>query len=222
MLLNLYSQLRTASLDDATLVEHVYELWLNHLQQTVVVGDDNARCLRGLQLVYTLCHDAHGINVQTGVCLVEDAQLRFEHSHLEDLVALLLTTAETLVNGTIGQLGIELHNLTLLALQLQELSSVHGLQSLIFALLIDGSLHEVGHRHTRNLHRILEREEQPLVSSVLWLHLQQVLAIEVGFAFCNLVEWIAYEYSTQCRLTRTIRSHDSMCLAILDNQINAF
>ena len=98
MLLNLLGQFGTARLDDATLVEHMDILRANHLQQPVVVGDDDARRLGGLQLVDALGYDTHGIDVQTGVRLVEDAQLGLQHRHLEDFIAFLLATAEALVD----------------------------------------------------------------------------------------------------------------------------
>ena len=165
------------------------------------MGDDDARCLRCLQFVYTLCHNTHGIYVKTRVGLVEDAQFGLQHSHLENLVALLLTTAETLVNRAVSQLRVELNNLTFLALQLQEFGSVHGLQSLILALLVDGSLHKVGHRYTWNLNGILERKEQPLVGTVLRLHLQQVLTVEESLALGHLVKWVTHQYGAQGRFS---------------------
>ena len=57
--------------------------------------------------------------------------------------------------------------------------------------------------------------------SVLRLHLQQVLAIEVCLALCDLIERIAHEYGTQRRLARTVRTHDGMGLTIVDYQVNA-
>ena len=201
MLLNLLGEFWTTRLDDTAFIEHMDKLRLDHLQQTVVVGDDDTGCLRRLEFVHTLCHDTHRIDIKARVGLVEDAQLRLEHCHLEDLITLLLTTAEALVHGTVSQLGVEFHDLALLALQLQKLSGIHRLQALILALLVDGSLHEVGHRHTRNLHRILEREEQPLVGSVLWLHLQQVLAIKECLTLSDLVERVTHQHGTERTLT---------------------
>ena len=185
------------------------------------MGDDDARRLRRLQLVHAFSHDAHGIHVEAGVRLVEDTQLRFEHSHLEYLVALLLTTTEALVHRAVGQLRVQLHDLTLLALQLQEFGTLHRLQALSLALLVDGRLHEVGHRHTGNLHGILEREEQSLVGPVLRLHLQQVLAVEPSLALRHLVERIAHEHCRECRLPRAVGAHDSMRLPVVDHEVDA-
>ena len=186
------------------------------------MGDDDARGLGGLQLVHTVGHDAHSVHVESRVGLVEDGELGFQHSHLEDFVAFLLATREALVDGAVGELRIQLHDLALLAHQLEEVGGVHGLQSLIFALLVDGGLHEVGHGHTGNLHRILEREEQPLVGAVFGLHLQEVLAVEDGLAAGHLVERIAHEDGTQGGLSRTVRSHDGVYLTVADGEVDTF
>ena len=131
----------------------------NHLQQTVVMGDDNAGGFRGSQFVHAFSHNTHGIYIQTGIRLVEDAQLRFQHRHLENLITFLLTATESFIHRTVGKFGIQLHNLTFLTHQLEKIGSLQRVLPFILALCIDGSLHEIGHRDTRNLHGILEREE---------------------------------------------------------------
>ena len=161
------------------------------------MGDDDAGSIRCLQFVHTLGHDAHGIHVKTRIGLVENAQLRFEHGHLEDLVAFLLTTAETLVHAAVTELGIELHHLPLLAHQLQELSRIHRLQALVLPFLVDGGTHEIGHRHTGNLHGVLETQEESFVRPVLGFHLQQVLPVEESLTFGHLIERITHEDGTE-------------------------
>ena len=169
----------------------------NHLQQTVVVGDDNTRGLGRRQFVHAFGHDAHGIDVEPGVGLVENGKLRFEHGHLENLVALLLAAAKPFVHRTVGEFGIQFHNLSLFTHQFQEVGGLQRFLAFILSLCIDGCLHEVGHRHTGNLYRILEREEQSLVGTVLGFHFQQVLAVEPGLSLGHLIERVTYEHSTQ-------------------------
>ena len=41
------------------------------------------------------------VDVEAGVGLVENGELRFEHRHLENLVALLLAAGKTLVDGAV-------------------------------------------------------------------------------------------------------------------------
>ncbi len=70
-------------------------------------------------------------------------------------------------------------------------------KSLILSLFVDSRLHEGCHRDTRNLHRILEREEKALMSEILGLHLKQVLVIMPSLAFSNLLERISDENGTK-------------------------
>ena len=60
------------------------------------------------------------------------------------------------------------------------------------------------------------------MGSVLGQHLQQILAVEPCFALGHLVEWIAHEYSRECRLTGTIGTHDGVSLTIFDHEIDSF
>ena len=221
-LLDFLGELRAFGLDDAAIVEHVYDVGLDHVEQTLVVCDDDDGLLRGEELVHTISDDAHSVDVKTGVGLVEDAQLRVEHCHLEDLVALLLTTRETFVDRAARELGIELHDLALLAHEFHEVSSGQRLQALILALSVDGSLHEVDHRYAGDLHRVLEAKEKPLAGTVLRLHLQQVLAVEDGFTLRDGIKRIAGKHSGQRGLTRPVRSHDSVYLAVVDSEVDTF
>ena len=65
MLLNLLGEFRTTRLDDTAFIEHMDKLGLDHLQQTVVVSDDDALSLWRLQFVDTFSYDAHGIHIKT-------------------------------------------------------------------------------------------------------------------------------------------------------------
>ena len=161
------------------------------------MGNDDTRRLGGLQLVDALGNDTHGVNVESGVCLVQDTEFRFQHSHLEYLVAFLLTAAEALVDGTVGKTVVQFHHLLLLAHQFQELACLQLRLSVVLAFLVDGGLHKVCHRHTRNLHRILERQEQSFVGTVFGLHLQKVLAVEDYLALGHFIDGIAYEHCRQ-------------------------
>ena len=94
----------------------MHHIRLEVVQQTLVMGDDQSRSFRRAQFVETFGHDAQGIHIQSGIRLVEDAQLGFEHGHLEYLITLLLPAAEPFVDGTVGQLAVQFHDLSLLAL----------------------------------------------------------------------------------------------------------
>ena len=132
----------------------------------LVVGDNDGRSLGSLQFVHTLGHDAQGVDVEARVGLVEDAETGLEHGHLEYFVTLLLTATEAFVHRAVGEFAIELYEGTLLAHQLEELIGCQRSESLVLALLVDGSTHEVYHAHTGYLHGVLEREEHALVAAV--------------------------------------------------------
>src|SRR5215207_297123 len=83
-------QFLAARLYDAAVAEHVHEVRHNVVEQTLVVGDDDDCAVRAPESVDTVRYDAERVDVEPGIGLVEDCQARFEHGHLEDLVALLL------------------------------------------------------------------------------------------------------------------------------------
>ena len=199
----------------------MHDVRFDHVEQTLIVGNDDGRCLGRVHLVHAISHDAHGIDIQTRVGLVKDRELWLEHVHLEDLVAFLLAAAETLVHRASCELAVKLHHLALLVHELHKLGSLKLRQSLILTLLVHGSLEEVGHRHARNLYRILEREKQSLVCAVLWLHVEQVLAVEQSHTLGHLIERVACEHGAECRLARTVRTHDGMDLAIIYREVDA-
>ena len=190
----------------------MHHIGLDIVEQALVVGDDDGRCLGSLQLVYSLGHDAQGIDVEARVGLVEDAEAGLQHGHLEDLVLLLLTAAEAFVDRAVGQLAVELHESTLLAHELEELIGGQGSKAAILALLVDGGTHEVDHAHARYLYGVLEREEQPLVAAVFGRQLQQVLSVKLYGTLRHLVGGMSHKHVAQCTLSRTIRAHDGMYL----------
>ena len=49
---------------------------------------------------------------------------------------------------------------------------------------------------SKNLHRVLEREEQSLMRSVFRLHLQQVLAVKISLALRDLIERITHKLAS--------------------------
>ena len=173
------------------------DLRLDHVEQTLIVGNDDNRLLRCEEFVDTFCHDAHGIDIETGVSLIEDRELRVEHRHLENLVALFLTAREAFVDTAARELRIELHQFTLLLHQLHKVGCLQRLLPLILTLGVDGSLHEVDHRHPRNLYGVLEREEQAFACTVFRFHGQEILAVEQSRAFRDRVQRVTRQHSRE-------------------------
>ena len=145
-----------ARMDDAALVEHVHHVGHDVIQQPLVMGDDHRGILGRMEFRDARSDDAQRVDIQARIGLVENGQLRVEHRHLENLVFLLLAARETLVDGPRSELRRQLDDGTLFTHQSQELSGRKRLLTAVFALFVDGYLHEVGHRDARNLDRILE------------------------------------------------------------------
>ena len=107
--------------------KHVDLVGHDVVQQPLVVRDDQDRPVLAPQGVDAVGDDAQGVDVQAGVGLVEDAQLRLQHRHLEDLVALLLAAGEALVDRPLEQVLVDVQDLQLL---LDELEEVRGVEFL--------------------------------------------------------------------------------------------
>ena len=75
------------------------------------MGDHEHRSLRRTQGVDTVRDDAKSVDVEPGVGFVEHGQGWFEHGHLQDLVALLLTAGEPVVHRTVLEGAIHVHRL---------------------------------------------------------------------------------------------------------------
>ena len=127
------------------------------------MGDDHSTRLRRAQHIEAFCHDAQSINVKAGVCFVKNTESRFEHGHLENLVALAFAAAKSFVDTAAHKVGVEPHELTFLFEEFKKFSGRNGLLSEIFALRINSGPHEVGHRDTRDFRRCLKRHEDALV-----------------------------------------------------------
>ena len=189
------------------------------VQQPLIVRDHDITVFRRPELIHTFRHDTQSVDVQSGVRFIEDAQTRFQHGHLEYLVALLLAAAEPFVHTTARQLIVQLHHFTPFAHQLQELPGRQSREPPVFTPLIHGRAHEIHHTHPRNLHRILEREEQPLMTAVLRTELQQIPPQETYAAPGHLKGRMARKHTAQRTLARPVRPHDGMYLTLIHIEI---
>ena len=195
---------------------------LDIIQQTLVVRDHDSRILWRTKLVDTICHDAEGIDIQTAIRLIENRQLRFEHCHLEDFVPLLLTTRKTFVHAAARQLIVQFHNRTLLAHQLQEVGSRNRFQPFIFTMFVQGGTHEVHHADSRNLHRILETQENTFTATVFRFEIQQALTVEDHLPFRYFECRITDQHTAQGTFPGTVRPHDGVYLTRLDRKVDSF
>ncbi len=199
----------------------MHEVGHDVVQQTLVVRDDHRGVLGRMKFRHARGHDAQGVDVEARIGLVQNGQRRIEHRHLENLVLLLLAARETLVHRARRELRVQLHHGALLAHELQELRRRQRLLTAKLALLLHGQLHEVGHRHARNLHRILESEEQPRTGTVLDRHREQVAAPEFDRTLGHGIFAVAGQHRRESRFARPVRSHDGMHLARTDLEVDA-
>ena len=192
------------------------------IEQTLVVGDDNRTGFGSLQFIYPFGHNTERIDIQSGIRFIENAQTRFQHCHLKNLVPFLLSTGETFVHRTVSELIVQFNNRTFLTHQFQEFTGGQCRQTFIFALFIHSSTHKVYHAHTRNLNRILETKENTLMATVFRTQFQQILSIKSNRTFRYLKSRITHQYGGKRTFTGTVRSHNRMYFARLHRQVNAF
>ena len=165
------------------------------------------RGLRRAQLVETFGHNAQSVDVQTGVRFVEDGERGFQHGHLEDFVAFALTARETFVHSAAHEVRVEADEFALFAQQFEEVGRGQRVLAEILALGVEGGAHEVGHRHTGDFDRRLERHEDPFVAAVLGFELEEVLAVENHFAFGDFIFGVAHQHIGEGRLARAVGAH---------------
>src|SRR3712207_8095566 len=96
LLFKLERQLLAARAHDAATVEDVDEVGDDVVEQALVVRDEDDGVLGRAQAVDAVGDDAQGVDVEPRAGLVEDGELRLQHRHLENLVALLLAAREAL------------------------------------------------------------------------------------------------------------------------------
>src|ERR1019366_7919543 len=123
--LKFIGEFRAPGADDLALEHHVHHVGGDVLQDPRVVGDDQAAEVRSAQAVDAPADDLERVHVETGVGLVEDGKARLQHRHLENLVALLLTAGESLVEIAVGEARVELEQLALFLEELHERARAH-------------------------------------------------------------------------------------------------
>ena len=171
-----------------------------------------------------LAGQAHGVNVQAAVRLVEDGELRPQQGHLQDLRPLHLPARKTVVHVAPRELAVDPQPAHLLAQLLAELP--HGDQ--LFALVavrgadVRGRVaEEVGHLHAGNGHGTLKGEEQSGAGPLVRLHRQHVLPVKVDRPAGHFISGMAHDREAQRALARAVGAHQGVDLAAADLQTHA-
>ena len=167
--------------------------------------------------VDALGDDAQRVDVEAGVGLVEDGDLRLEQLELQDLVALLLAAGEALVDVALGEGRVHLQPRHRLLLLLDPQAQLGGLAA-------DGGgrgAQEVRDRDAGDLDGVLHRQEDAGAGALVDGHREDVLAVEGHGAAGDGVLRVAGDGVGQRRLAGAVRAHDRVGLAGADRQVDA-
>ena len=188
------------------------------VEQTLVVRDDEERAVLGAEPIDALGDDAERVDVEAGIRLVEDAHLRGEERHLQDLHALLLAAGEADVQRALQHVLVDAE---LLGRAVDRLDEGGGLQFVLAAraaLRVHRGLEE-GHRgDAGDLQRILEGEEQAGGGAGVRLHREDVLAVQQDLAVEDLVILLAGDDIAERGLAGAVRPHDGGDFSIVDRE----
>jgi hypothetical protein len=155
-------------------------------------------------------HGLERVDVESRVGLVENRQARLQDRHLEDLVALLLAAREPLVHGPVHEALIHLHQTRLLLDQRQEIHRVELLEPLVLARGVQARTQEVGRADARNLHRVLERQEDAFARPLFGIHVEEILAQVGDLSAGHLVRVAPGQHLRQRALSGAVGPHDGV------------
>ena len=164
------------------------------------------------------------VDVEARVGLVEHRDPRLQHRHLQDLDPLLLAAGEAVVQVARGELAADLELVHLLEQLLAELRDrdriVHAAVSGL-ARRVDRAAQEARDGDAGDGLRILEREEEAALGTLVGAELRDVLAVEQQGAFGDLVGGVAHDRVGERRLPRPVRAHHRVDLTLRDLQVDA-
>src|SRR3989475_3412916 len=221
LLFELESQLLAARLHDAAARQHVHVIRNDVVQQPLVVRDDDDAALGAPERVDAVRDYPERVDVEARVGLIHDGELRLQHRHLENLVALLLSARKAFVHRAVHQALVHFEQFDLVAHHRQEVHGVHFFEPPAPANGVQGRAQEVQVTDAGDLHRILEREKDALARAVFGRHGQQVLAFVLDLACGHHVNVAPGQHLGQRRLARAVRTHDGVDLALVHPKVHA-
>ncbi len=183
--------------------------------------DEHDRAVGRAQLVDAARDEPQRVDVEAAVGLVEERQLRLEHRHLENLVALLLAAREADIDGALQKIVVDLQKLQLRAHGFEELAGVELTLAARAAARVHGGAQEIHVVHAGNLDRILERQEDAGARPLVGRERQQVAPLVEHAALGHLVAGLAGQDARERAFARAVRAHDRMHLAGRDGKVDA-
>ena len=124
------------------------------------MGHQDNGVLRRAQQVYSVGNDAEGIDIQTGVGLVQQGQFGLQDGHLQNLVPFLLTTGESFIDRPLHQIGVDLYLLDLSFQHLVELTGAHLFFVVMDTAGVHASLQELPGPYAWKFQWVLESQEK--------------------------------------------------------------
>lgn len=185
------------------------------------MGDDNKRALAVAQRVNAVGNNLQGVDIQPGVRLVQDAQLRFQHRHLQDIVALFLAAGEADVNRAGQQILRHLQQLNFVLHQVLEVKAVKLLLAAVAAHGVQRGLQEKLIADAGNFNRILKGHEDALAGAIFRGEFQQIFAFKLHAAAGHLIVFTSGKRGGERTFTGTVRAHNGMHFAGANVQIQS-
>src|SRR5690606_25132247 len=201
-----------ARLHDPAVQHHVDAVGRQVAQDPGVVGDHDHRHVRAPHRLDRLGHLTHRVDVEAGVDLVENGDLRAQHRQLEYLRPLLLPTGQVVVDGPVEEVG---HPEPLGGFG-DALVHLVEIQPTLFGSLAD----EVAQLHAGDLGRVLERLQQAQAAPLVDVHAQDLGAGELGGAF-HPVLGVPGEHVAQRGLAGPVGAHHDVDLTEGDLEVDA-
>jgi hypothetical protein len=213
-------QLRVTGVHDLTVHQDVHLVGLDLFKEFHVVSDHDHAHAR----VFA-SHGAHapsdhakGVDVQSGVGLVEERDDRFQQRHLEDFVTLALASGKAVIQVTLGEGRVHAESVH----PLREVQSYFEDAELVEALSSgDGLAQELHHRDAGNGLGILKGEEYPGAGAFVGRPLGDVRAVQQDLAIGDRVARMAHDDVGEGRFAGSVRSHESVDLALAHREVHA-
>src|SRR5882672_6634020 len=137
------------------------------IEQALIMRHENDGVFRVVKLIDTTGDDSQGIDIQTGISFVENREPGFEHSHLQNLVALFLASGETLIDGTSHEACIHLNDFRTLPQQVLKLEWIQLFLAQMFALLVVSKPQKLRVGNARYFNGILKRHDDSFARALV-------------------------------------------------------
>jgi len=188
------------------------------------VGDDQGAHVGPDQSADAAGDRLQGVDVETGVGLVEHREAGMEKRQLKYLDPLLLPSREAVVQIAAEQLA---RHLQLLGRRRQLLAELWNRDGIVFtagarlAQRVHRRAQEARHRHARDRVGVLEGEEEPLLGALVGTEPEQAGAVQEHVAGADPVGGMPHQRVCERGLARAVRAHDRVHLAAFDREVDA-